>query len=878
MMLRLTRPLGLALLACAIGMAIAVVPARTQQSPKIITPPLSIPQSNYYQQHPQEFQQLRDRLSQSAAQASRAGTRLAPGEVPAAGAWTTLTNIPNVFSGALQNPLLLTDGTVIAQDECAADWWKLTPDNTGSYINGTWTQIGSLPSGYFPLFYGSGVLPDGRVIIEGGEYNNAASDCGNGAWTNKGAIYDPVANAWTAVSPPSGWSQIGDAAGIVLDNGAFMQSDCCDSPPPLAALLNAGTLTWTSTGSSKLDRYDEEGFAKLANGKILDVDAHTSGSCSKTSELYNPGTGAWSATGSTIDQEADCSNPANDPSYELGPLVMGQNGTAVIFPGVLCGDKANTSCANQSAGFVVTGTINSYNVGNAVWSSVAVVPTVGNFHYSLADAPAAVLPDGNILFAASPDYQAFVAPTHYFEMTPGGIFTQVGDTADASSIGSFEDNFLLLPTGQVLDLSQAGNMQIYTPLAGSFQPSWQPVITSVPGCVAPGATYLAKGTQLNGLTEGTYYGDDVQAAVNFPLVKIVNNGTGDVFYARTFNHSTRSIAPGVSVTTSFKVASATETGASTLYAVGAGIPSAGTPVTVSVTCPGGLTDTHDFNGDGKSDILWRNTSSNVAAWLMNGGAVSQSAGLGTVTSAFSAIGQHDFNGDGKADIVWRDTSGNISMWFLNGAAVSSTAAVGNLTSNWALYGTGDLNGDGKGDLLWRDSGTGTVAVWFMNGATVASTTSFGAVGSNWTILGDATGGILWRDTAGDIALWGVQNGQVTSSNGLGTVTSNFVLQGAGDFNGDGAIDLLWRDTNTGTLSIWFTNGVSVTSAASVGILPSNWNVVQVGDYNGDARSDILLLDSVGDVAVWLMNGSTVSSSVGISNVGTTWQVQNVNDN
>ena len=294
-----------------------------------------------------------------------------------------------------------------------------------------------------------------------------------------------------------------------------------------------------------------------------------------------------------------------------------------------------------------------------------------------------------------------------------------------------------------------------------------------------------------------------------------------------------------------------------------------------VNCPS-LVLGHNFNDDDTSDILWRNTSGSIAAWLMNGNQVLASQGLGAVTSAYSIIGQHDFNGDGKADVLWRDTSGNISIWFMNGAAVGSEAAVGNLASNWTLYGVGDLNGDGKGDLLWRDSGTGTVAVWFMNGASVASTTSFGPVASNWTLLGDGNGGILWRDSAGDIALWVVQNGQVTGSHGLGNVSSNFFVQAVGDFNGDGFPDILWRDTNSGALSIWFTNGSAVTSGAPVGTLPSNWNVVQVGDYNGDGLSDILLLDSAGDLAVWLMNGATVSSALGIGNVGTTWQVQNMN--
>ena len=83
--------------------------------------------------------------------------------------------------------------------------------------------------------------------------------------------------------------------------------------------------------------------------------------------------------------------------------------------------------------------------------------------------------------------------------------------------------------------------------------------------------------------------------------------------------------------------------------------------------------THDFNGDGKSDIVWRDTSGNTAVWLMNGAAGRRRpAGVGAVPTAWSVVGQRDFDGDGKADLLWRDTSGNTAMWFMNGTQVSST--------------------------------------------------------------------------------------------------------------------------------------------------------------------------------------------------------------
>ncbi len=88
--------------------------------------------------------------------------------------WRPLTNQPSFTAGAA---LLLTDGTVMVHHEDPndgfSDWWKLSPDINGNYVDGSWSQLASLPSNYGPLFFASAVLPDGRVIVEGGEQNFA---------------------------------------------------------------------------------------------------------------------------------------------------------------------------------------------------------------------------------------------------------------------------------------------------------------------------------------------------------------------------------------------------------------------------------------------------------------------------------------------------------------------------------------------------------------------------------------------------------------------------------------------------------------------------------------------------------------------------------
>jgi hypothetical protein len=289
---------------------------------------------------------------------------------------------------------------------------------------------------------------------------------------------------------------------------------------------------------------------------------------------------------------------------------------------------------------------------------------------------------------------------------------------------------------------------------------------------------------------------------------------------------------------------------------------------------------HDFNGDGKSDVAWRDGSGDVALWLMDGTTVLSSGGVAGVPTTWSVVGQHDFNGDSMADLLWRDTSGDTAMWFMNGTTVASTANVGNIPTNWTVVGVADFNGDGLGDILWTD-GSGNYAVWLMSGATKLSSAGVGNVPTAWAVVGtgdfngDGMADILWQDNLGDIAIWFMNGVTVTSSAGVGNIPIAWSVVGTGDFNGDGKSDIVWRDT-VGDTAIWLMNGASVASGGLLGTIPTTFSIVQTGDYNGDGMSDLLWRDTSGNTFVWFMNGVTVSSPGIVGNIPTNWTVQSVN--
>ncbi|HKH98388.1 MAG TPA: hypothetical protein VJ999_04710 [Candidatus Sulfotelmatobacter sp.] len=484
------------------------------------------------------------------------GVATAQKEAFTAGTWTAVTKAPPSGVG---HALLLTDGSVLVVNSgCSAtgNWYRLVPDSTGSYIKGSWVSAGNLPAGYNPLYFASAVLPNADVLIMGGEYNGC-----NSAFTTKGAIYNPKTNLWMAVKAPVGWSTIGDASSIVLPNGHFMLANCCTTDEAIAT-LSKGVVTWTATGKGKADDNDEEGWTLLPNGDILTVDAYV-GSYNSTgtnSEIYKTSAGTWSSAGSTIvqlwDSSASCGGAAK-ASYEVGPAILRPDGT-VFYTG------ANRCSAGHTA---------IYDTATGVWSAGPDFPGALN----IADGPAALLPDGNVLLDTSPGIYA--AGSVFFEWD-GAALNSVPGTPNAPVDSSYVGSMVLLPTGQVLFTDNSSSVQIYTP-AGSPCTGCAPTISTVASTLTHGSlNNVIHGTQFNGMGQGSAYGDDAQQASNYPLVRITD-ASGAVVFCRTHSFNTMGVRTGGKlVAAQFDIPSTIALGTASLEVVTNGIAS--TPVAVTI--------------------------------------------------------------------------------------------------------------------------------------------------------------------------------------------------------------------------------------------------------------------------------------------------------
>ena len=157
-----------------------------------------------------------------------------------------------------------------------ANWYRLTPDTTGDYRNGTWSS--AFPMNGQRKYFASGVLQDGRVFVVGGEYSDVLGDKDKSTDNDaRGEDFDPVTNTWTAMNKPTpGFDWIvGDCISMVLDDGRVLFGALRSARN---AIWDPVTDTWTESGTkfgtvgnTKVGTTSEESWCLLPNGNVLTV-------------------------------------------------------------------------------------------------------------------------------------------------------------------------------------------------------------------------------------------------------------------------------------------------------------------------------------------------------------------------------------------------------------------------------------------------------------------------------------------------------------------------------------------------------------------------------------------------------------------------------
>ena len=487
-------------------------------------------------------------------------TRTVSGKDP----WQLIPN-PSVINGNTEHMYLMTNGKVLVQSRGSGGfekWWLLTPDSSGSYLNGTWTQAAQPPAGYNPQNVNGAVLHSGNFIIVGGEQNTTASGVMEDN-SNQSYIYNVKDDTWTNVPAPLNgtgeWAGIGAAPFVELANGLVMvgQNGTRNSKGLSAMLYDEVKGTWTLTGTNKVTGNQEEGYTLLQNDKVLNISTENT----KTVEIYDPTTGLWSPAADT---------PMQLARGEIGPAITLPNGKVLAMG--------------------ATGSNFLYDPITNAWSSVPDFPKLKNgLQPVAADNPAAVLPNGNVLvqttvFVSGSQNSYWMSPATWYEydIASNNWVAQSNDfiSPDSSGIAN-GTNMLVLPTGQVMITSEYGAMELYTP-SGTANATWLPKIDSLSTTeLSPKTSYKLTGKQLSGLTQGTFWGDEQQNSTNYGLVQITNKASQHIFYARVTDYSNTSIAPNSSSNFSFTLDEKVENGPASIRVIASGFASP--PVDVTIT-------------------------------------------------------------------------------------------------------------------------------------------------------------------------------------------------------------------------------------------------------------------------------------------------------
>ena len=337
------------------------------------------------------------------------------------------------------------------------------------------------------------------------------------------------------------------------------------------------------------------------------------------------------------------------------------------------------------------------------------------------------------------------------------------------------------------------------------------------------------------------------------------------------------------------VANSADQTVSILLGNGNGTFNTGTPYSVSLVTITAIA-MGDFNGDGIPDLA-------VAGTTATGGAVNILQGGGTgaftnVTTSGIAVGNGpssivtgDLNGDGSLDFAVANLTDNtISVMLGNGSGTTFTAAAGSPFSTGAgtspaAIAVADFNGDGQLDLavaesnvkrvdIFKGNGDGTFSL--LAGAPTTGTTPVAIVAGDFNADGKTDFAVTNKSDNTVTIMLGSGSGTVftagtSSPFAVGTTP---VAITAGDFNGDGSVDLGVANSGSKNVSILLNQVTDTATVSMTGIsIPGNGTHNVEASYPGDTNFNASISAKVGLTATnittsTLLSANTTSPSYG----------------
>lgn len=273
---------------------------------------------------------------------------------------------------------------------------------------------------------------------------------------------------------------------------------------------------------------------------------------------------------------------------------------------------------------------------------------------------------------------------------------------------------------------------------------------------------------------------------------------------------------------------------------------------------------NDVDGDGSSDLLFHQAATRQFSYrLMDGSTTLSAKTINGVGAGYSVAATGDFNGDGRTDMVWTSSARDLYLWLASGTGFVSTQ-VGTYPSGWTVVGAGDVDGDGMADLLFHNPSKREFSYRIMSGTATIRSRLISGVGAGYRVAavgdfnGDGLSDIAWTSSALDVYIW-LGNGTTFASIRSSGYPAGWSVAGAGDVDADGNDDLLFFNAGANEFSYRIMRGATVVRAALLNVGPG-YHIAATGDFNGDRHLDIAWTSSALDIAMWLGNGTGFSAA------------------